>query len=119
MLYILTGPDDFSLNEALEEIKRGLGDRLLLASNTSVLDGKQVTPDQLRAVCQAMPFLAEKRLVIVEGLLERFETRANQAGRKRQRRRRRRQTSKTTINRWLPWWMDYPIARCWYWWMVK
>jgi DNA polymerase-3 subunit delta len=83
MLYILTGPDDFSLNEALEEIKGGLGDRSLLAPNTSVLDGKQVTPDQLRAVCQAMPFLAEKRLVIVEGLLERFETRAKSGRQKK------------------------------------
>jgi len=75
MLYILTGPDDFSLSEALEGIKAGLGDPSLLASNTSILDGKQVTPDELRAVCQAMPFLAEKRLVIVEGLLGRFEPR--------------------------------------------
>ena len=75
MLYILAGPDDFSLSEVLEEIKRGLGDREMLDSNTSVLDGRQLTPDQLRSVCQTMPFLAEKRLVIVEGLLERFEPR--------------------------------------------
>ncbi len=73
MLYILTGQDDFSLNESLEELKKGLGDQSLLASNTTIFDGQQVTLDQLRAVCQALPFLAERRLVIVEGLLERFE----------------------------------------------
>ena len=76
MLYILAGPDDFSRSEVLEEIKRGLGDREMLDPNTSVLDGRQLTPDQLRSVCQSLPFLAEKRLVIVEGLLERFEPRA-------------------------------------------
>jgi len=76
LLYILSGPDDFSRSETLDEIKRGLGDREMLDSNTSVLDGRQLTPDQLRSVCQTMPFLAEKRLVIVEGLLERFESRA-------------------------------------------
>ena len=76
MLYILAGPDDFSRSEVLEEIKRELGDREMLDSNTSVLDGRQLTPDQLRSVCQSLPFLAEKRLVIVEGLLERFGPRA-------------------------------------------
>lgn len=74
MLYILNGPDDFSRSEALAEIKKGLGDREALDSNTTVLDGRQLKPDELRPVCQTMPFLAEKRLVIVEGLLERFES---------------------------------------------
>jgi len=75
LLYILAGPDDFSRSEALTEIKNGLGDRELLDSNTTVLDGRQLTPNQLRSVCQSLPFLAEKRLVIAEGLLERFEPR--------------------------------------------
>ena len=83
MLYILTGQDDFSLNESLEELKKGLGDQPLLASNTTIFDGKQVTPDQLRAVCQALPFLAERRLVIAEGLLERFEPKVKLGRQKR------------------------------------
>jgi DNA polymerase-3 subunit delta len=83
LLYILTGQDDFSRNEALVEIKKGLGDPALLVSNTTVLDGQQVTPDQLRTVCQALPFLAERRLVIVEGLLERFEPRVKLGRQKR------------------------------------
>ena len=73
MLYILWGEDDFSLTRSLEEIKQGLGDRSLLAANTTILDGQQVTLDQLRAVAETAPFLAEKRLVIVQGLLGRFE----------------------------------------------
>jgi len=73
LLYILSGQDDFSLGESLEEIKRGIGDQSLLAVNTTLLEGQQVTLDQLRAVCETVPFLAERRLVIVKGLLERFE----------------------------------------------
>ncbi len=73
MLYILFGQDDFSLRQSLEEIKGGIGDPTLLAANTTVLDGRQATLDQLRIACETVPFLAEKRLVIVNGLLERFE----------------------------------------------
>ncbi len=73
MLYILVGEDDFSLTRSLEEIKQGLGDQSLLMANTTVLDGQQVTLDQLRAVVETVPFLADKRLVIIQGLLGRFE----------------------------------------------
>jgi DNA polymerase-3 subunit delta len=73
LLYILVGEDDFSLARSLEEIKQGLGDQSLLVANTTVLDGQQVTLDQLRTVVETVPFLADKRLVIVHGLLRRFE----------------------------------------------
>jgi len=72
-LYILLGQDDFSLGESLEEIKRGIGDQALLAANTTILDGQQMTLDQLTTVAETLPFLAERRLVIINGLLERFE----------------------------------------------
>ena len=73
MIYVLMGKDDFSIRQSLEEIKSTVGDQAVLASNTTVLDGRQVTPEQLQHVCGTVPFLAEKRLVIVEGLLEHFE----------------------------------------------
>jgi len=86
LLYILNGPDDFSRSEALVEIKNGLGNGEMLDSNTTVLDGRQLAPDELGSVCQAMPFLAERRLVVVEGLLERFEPRAKPDKQKRTKR---------------------------------
>jgi len=73
LLYILWGEDDFSLTKSLEEIKRGISDQALLSANTTTFDGQQVTLDQLRTVCEAVPFLAEKRLVIIQGLLSRFK----------------------------------------------
>ncbi|MFH1647257.1 MAG: DNA polymerase III subunit delta [Chloroflexota bacterium] len=70
---MLIGEDDYSIRQALEEIKKGIGDATALMTNTTVLDGRQATPERLRAAADTVPFLAEKRLVIVEGLLERFE----------------------------------------------
>jgi len=61
VLYIFAGPDDYSLNEVLKELKKGLGDPALLESNTSVLDGRTASLDELRLVSQSVPFLAEKQ----------------------------------------------------------
>jgi DNA polymerase-3 subunit delta len=82
LLHILIGEDDYSIRQALEEIKKSIGDPSALMTNTTVLEGKQVTKEQLRAVCETVPFLAEKRLVIVEGLLERFEAKGKNAKKK-------------------------------------
>ena len=73
MFYILFGPDEFSLREELERIKDGLGDQESLASNTTIFEGKQVSLNQLMDACIALPFLGSHRLIIVEGLLTRFD----------------------------------------------
>ena len=83
MLYILVGDDGYSLNESLEEIKRGVGDRSLLEANVIALDGRQINLEELRAVCQTPPFLAERRLVVIRGLLERFEPMSKASRRKK------------------------------------
>jgi len=73
LLYILSGQDDFSLARALEGIKGEIGDAATLALSTTTLEGQQLSIEQLRTVCETVPFLTGKRLVIVNGLLERFE----------------------------------------------
>jgi len=75
LLYILYGEDDFSLAEALTEIKGRLGDKAMVDTNTTVLQGQNITPEELIATCDTIPFLAPNRLVIVEGLLGLFEQR--------------------------------------------
>lgn len=82
MLHVLVGEDDFSIRQALDEIKKGIGDASALMTNTTVLDGRQVTPAELRAAAGTVPFLADKRLVVIEGLLERFEARGKNNRRK-------------------------------------
>lgn len=73
MLHVLIGEDDYSIRQALEEIKATIGDATARLTNTTVLDGRQTTPEELRNAAETVPFLAEKRLVIVEGLLARFQ----------------------------------------------
>jgi DNA polymerase-3 subunit delta len=75
MFYILYGEDDFSIYQALGEIKEGLGDAGTLAVNTVSLDGEHLTLNELRHNCNTVPFLAPYRLVVVKGLLKRFEPR--------------------------------------------
>jgi len=83
LLYILSGQDDFSLHQAVGEIKRGIGDQAMLAVNTTTLEGQQTTLDQLKTICDVSPFLAEKRLVIIKGLLERFEPKGKSSRRQK------------------------------------
>ena len=83
MLYILLGQDDFSLRQALEGIKKGIGDQDFSPANITVLEGQQLSLAQLQNVCETVPFLAEKRLVIVEGLLARFAPKGKSTPRKK------------------------------------
>ncbi len=81
MFYIFYGQDDFSLHQALEGIKHGLGDLEMLATNTTKLDGEHLTLNELKGNCNAAPFLSAYRLVIVNGLLRRFEPRQSKSRR--------------------------------------
>jgi DNA polymerase-3 subunit delta len=73
--YLLYGEDDFSLQEALSSIKEDVRPADLRDLNTTELDAAQVSLDLLVATCDTMPFMADKRLVIVRGLLSLFERR--------------------------------------------
>jgi len=73
MLYILYGRDNFSLNQAVDKIKADLGDREMVATSTTILEGRHLTLNELRNKCGVAPFLSSYRLVIVDGLLGRFE----------------------------------------------
>jgi len=77
MFHVWHGEDEYSLQQALREKKAALGDATTADLNTAVLDGRSLSLDDIRATCNTMPFLAENRLVIVEGLLARYEPRAS------------------------------------------
>lgn len=73
MLHLFIGKDNYSINQALKDLRKGLGIGDMLDANTTVIDGRKITAVDLGMVVAALPFLASKRLVIVDGLLERFE----------------------------------------------
>jgi len=74
LLYIFSGQDDYSIAHSLDEIQRDINDRAISPAGATRLDGQQVTLNQLRAVCQGAPLLGERQLVIIEGLLGRFQS---------------------------------------------
>ncbi|HET89739.1 MAG TPA: DNA polymerase III subunit delta [Chloroflexi bacterium] len=76
--YVFHGTDEFTQAETLSDFKRKLGPPDTVDLNTTYLDGKRITLGELRHACDAIPFLAEKRLVIVTGLLAHLSPRRGQ-----------------------------------------
>jgi DNA polymerase-3 subunit delta len=67
--YVLHGSDEFSLRQQVRSLRAAMGDPATAEMNTSVLDGKNTSAAQVLSAARAMPFLSDKRLVIVEGML--------------------------------------------------
>lgn len=73
MFYLFHGDDEFSRAEALADLKSRMGDDPALADlNTTLLDGKKIGRGELMHACDAIPFMANVRLIIVENLLARL-----------------------------------------------
>lgn len=69
MIYVLHGEDDFTVGERLGRIRHEcrLGDTE--SANVLRIDGSRCTPDEILAACNTVPFLAPRRMVIVQGLM--------------------------------------------------
>jgi DNA polymerase-3 subunit delta len=65
VIYILHGDDEFAMEEFISGIVAKMGDESTAEMNTTLLDGKTFTMDSLVSATYAMPFLAERRLVIL------------------------------------------------------
>ena len=81
MIYIFHGPDAFGRAEAVATLKA----RLFAADpyaelNYTELDGQRSTPADVQAAADALPFVAERRLVVVRGLLARCNPRGSGGG---------------------------------------
>ncbi len=69
MIYLLHGQDSYSLRAFLDALREAVGMPDVRDANTTWLAAAEADPATLGAMCQAMPFLAERRLVVIEGLL--------------------------------------------------
>lgn len=78
MIYLLYGEEDFLIQDALARIRAGFGSGDMLELNTVRLDGGSVSYPEFEAAVSTIPFLADCRLVLVDGLLKRFEPRRNE-----------------------------------------
>ena len=75
MYYILHGADEFSRTEQVNKFRAQMGDPQFADLNTAQFDGRRVTLGELQHACDAVPFLSDKRLVLVAGMLARFDPR--------------------------------------------
>jgi len=78
MIYLLHGEDTFSLRERLAEMKEAVGTLDLRDVNTVTLAGT-TSFGELVANANTVPFLSDKRIVIVEGLLGKFDKKGGSA----------------------------------------
>jgi DNA polymerase-3 subunit delta len=67
--FILHGEDELACGETLKDLQSRLGPPELSSLNVTRFEGSGVTLAELKNVCDTIPFLTERRMVIVQGLL--------------------------------------------------
>jgi DNA polymerase III subunit delta len=82
MLLTLLGPDRYSVAQALKNhlAKHAPESDALGDLNLTRLDGARLAPDELARAVQSIGFLAERRVIVVEGLMSRFSGGKQAAG---------------------------------------
>jgi DNA polymerase-3 subunit delta len=102
LIYVLHGDDDYSKDQLVAKLKAKLGDPTTVSMNLTQIDGDRLTMGALRESCDAMPFLAEKRLVVVRDFLTRFEPRKDSGGEGEAPRPKRDKELEEALQRYLP-----------------
>jgi DNA polymerase-3 subunit delta len=69
MIVLLYGPDEFRRSEALATLRSQIPPDLR-DLNMTTLEGRRLKLDTLIAACEAFPFIAEQRLVVINDLLK-------------------------------------------------
>ena len=80
-VYILRGDDREQIESRLHDFSARLGEPDMAEMNTSHLEGKSTSLNDLRSAALAMPFLTERRLVIVEDAVQPFAGRGKEKDR--------------------------------------
>ncbi len=83
MFYVFHGHDEFTRSEEVARLKQQVSSAGMGDLNITELDGRRLAFEDLVNACQAMPFLTDRRLVIVRDLLVRFEGARGARGRGR------------------------------------
>ncbi len=69
MIYVLHGEDSFSATEALRGVLEAVGPEDVRDSNVSDIEARDFSVDKLAAAAMVVPFLADRRAVVVRGLM--------------------------------------------------
>lgn len=70
MIYLYYGEDSFSQIQAIKNLEEQVGMMEIRDANISRYVARETSKEGLIAACMTMPFLAEKRLIIILGLWE-------------------------------------------------
>ena len=73
MIRVLHGEDEYSSSEALGKIRASAGPEEVRDANTTVFEGKSYKLADVIGAARVVPFMADRRVVIVRGVLERIE----------------------------------------------
>lgn len=77
VVIILHGDDIVRINEEITNLKSRVGDASTVELNFSVLDGRTASIEQLETAGRSMPFLAERRLTVLNHPLAMMENEGN------------------------------------------
>jgi DNA polymerase III subunit delta len=67
-LYLIVGAQDLLLNQAVESLKSSVAEVADLDFNLETFDGESASADDIIAACNTLPFVSDRRLVIVRGV---------------------------------------------------
>lgn len=84
-IYVLHGPEAFTRDEVLRSLKQRARQLPAGEHNLTELSGSEATVAALQAAADTVPFLADRRLVVVHGLLGRLLGARERGGRARPR----------------------------------
>jgi DNA polymerase-3 subunit delta len=79
MVLLLLNADEYLAAERIAAAKAALGDPEMASLNTAELTGGQASPAAILGEAMLMPFLADKRLVLVRGYLDHLDKRMSQS----------------------------------------
>ena len=65
-LYLLHGPEEFTKGEALNQMIEQWIPQQVRDLNYQVIDGTETTADTIIAACETLPFLSDRRMVVVK-----------------------------------------------------
>jgi len=80
LIRVFHGNDEFSMAEAVRRARVAVGPEEVRDSNITSLDGTSFKPFDIVAAASTLPFLADRRLVLVYGLLASLDARSGRRG---------------------------------------
>ena len=67
-VYLIYGTEDLRLSQALERLRKRVGEAAALDFNSDSFEGASANADDVVAACNTLPFLSERRLVVVKSV---------------------------------------------------